>query len=78
MIDVIDTLEKMEALEEEWTRLEQNPEMRIFQTYAWCRYAWEHCVSKENGVRLWILRWSQAGRKDTVIFLYFSLNLAVF
>ena len=68
MIEVIDTLEKMEALKEEWERLEQNPEMRIFQTYAWCRHAWEHVVSKELGAKLWILRWSQAGRDDTVIF----------
>ena len=71
MIEVIDTLEKMEALKEEWERLEQNPEMRIFQTYAWCRHAWEWCVSKEEGAKLWLLRWSQAGREDTVIFPFY-------
>ena len=71
MIEVIETLEKMEALKEEWERLEQNPEVRIFQTYAWCRHAWEWCVSKEEGAKLWLLRWSQAGREDTVIFPFY-------
>ncbi len=71
MIDVIDTLEKFDALKDEWERIEQNPDMRIFQTYSWCRNAWDICVSKEKGTRLWILRWHQDGKDDVVIFPFY-------
>ena len=71
MIDIIDTLEKFDALKDEWERIEQNPDMRIFQTYSWCRNAWDICVSKEKGARLWILRWHQDGKDDVVIFPFY-------
>lgn len=71
MIDIIDTLEKFDALKDEWERIEQNPDMRIFQTFLWCRNAWDICVSKEKGARLWILRWHQDGKDDVVIFPFY-------
>lgn len=71
MIDVVETVEAFESLKSEWERLEQNPAMRIYQTYAWCKHAWDCYVSKEKGARLWILRWCQNGRKDTVIFPFY-------
>ena len=71
MIDIITDVRSFEQLKKEWERIECNPELRIFQTYVWCRTAWDSCVSKENGVRLWILYWHQEGKDDTVIFPFY-------
>ena len=71
MIDVIDTEDGFNRLKDEWEILQKNPKMRIFQTYDWCRSAWDYYVSKESGARLWILRWHQEGKNDVVIFPFF-------
>ena len=71
MIDIINTVEAFERLKPEWEALERNPSLRIFQTYAWCRTAWDCYVSKERSPRLWILRWHQDGKEDVVIFPFY-------
>ena len=68
MIDIINTVEAFERLRPEWEDLERNPSLRIFQTYVWCKSAWDCYVSKESAARLWILRWHQDGKEDVVIF----------
>lgn len=74
MIDIIDTVEKFDCLKSEWEQLEQGPRMRVFQTYAWCRAAWDCCLSKERGDKLWILRWHREGLEDVVIFPFYIDN----
>ena len=71
MIDIIDTEEGFESLKPEWERIEKNPAMRIFQTYAWCKAAWDNFLAPESGNRLWILRWHQEGKDDVVIFPFY-------
>ena len=71
MIEKIETTDRFESLKDEWERIEENPDLRIFQTYSWCKSAWDCCVSAEKGARLWILRWSQEGKSDTVIFPFY-------
>ena len=65
MVTVIETTTGFEGLKAEWERLEQNPRMHIFQTYAWCRVAWDFYLSKARGARLWILCWHQDGKQET-------------
>ena len=72
MVTVIETTSAFEVLQTEWERFEDNPQMRIFQTYAWCKAAWDCYLSKEHGARLWILRWHQEGKDDVVIFPFYS------
>lgn len=71
MIDVIETIDDFSALRAIWEKLDQNPNLRIFQTYKWCRAAWDECLSKENRNRLWILKWYQEGKEDIVIFPFY-------
>lgn len=71
MIDIIDTLDGFSALKPIWEKLEQNPKLRIFQTYTWCRAAWDEYLSKKNNNRLWILKWHQDGKDDIVIFPFY-------
>ena len=71
MIDIIDTLDGFKALKPIWETLEKHPRLRIFQTYLWCRTAWDECLSKEKDNRLWILKWHQDGKDDVVIFPFF-------
>ena len=71
MVDIIKTEEGLASLRQEWECLEQSNSVRVFQTYVWCEQTWKYIVSKEDGVQLWVLRWSQAGRNDTVIFPFY-------
>lgn len=71
MVTVIETTEGFEGLKAEWERIEQNPRVRIFQTYAWCRAAWDICLSQDTSNRLWILKWEQEEKKDLVIFPFY-------
>ena len=71
MVDVIDTLEGFDSIRADWERLEQASHLRIFQTYLWCRNAWDCYLSKEKGARLWILRWHRDGCEDYVIFPFY-------
>lgn len=71
MIDIITTEEGLASLRQEWEDLERFESVRVFQTYAWCEQTWKHILSKEQDSKLWILRWFQAGRKDTVIFPFY-------
>ena len=64
MIDVIETDAAFEALRDEWQALERNSALRVFQTFVWNRNAWR----ATDGGSLFILRWHQDGRADTVIF----------
>lgn len=71
MVDVIDTQDGFLQLKEEWERIAANPNLRIFQTYFWCKTAWDKYVSKDSGAKLWILRWNQDGKDDVVIFPFY-------
>ena len=65
MLEVIDSLADMETLRTIWQELERNPEMRGFQTYAWCRAAAETCARQG---RLCIAHWHREGTATQVIF----------
>ena len=71
MIRVIETVSKFDQLKSEWERLQVGEEMRVFQTFAWCRLAWEHMLSVDRGNRLWIVRWWKDGGTDSVIFPFY-------
>lgn len=72
MITIIDTLTDFEHIKPIWISIEQdNHKLRIFQSYSWCKVAWEDCVSKEQGARLWILHWHQEGKDESVIFPFY-------
>lgn len=71
MIDIIETAEDLRLLKNAWERLEQNPNLRIFQTYAWCKTAWDKYLAKEQGNRLWILHWHQDDDDGAVIFPFY-------
>ena len=71
MVTIIEDEVGFERLKPDWERIEQNAQMRIFQTYAWCRAAWDEYLSKEQGNRLWILKWYQDGKDDNVIFPFY-------
>lgn len=68
MIDVISDMAGFDNLKELWEKLEANPALRVFQTYRWCRSAWEKCLQNERGSKLWVLYWHQEGKYDYVIF----------
>lgn len=65
MIEVIDTIEKFDGLQDIWERLENGPEMTIQQTFRWNRLGWD--AIKDDGGSLFILKWSQDGKGDIVI-----------
>lgn len=71
MIDVIDTLESLDAIKDIWQKLESNPNLRIQQTYLWNRTGWVLYNSKEPNARLRILKWYQEGRDTVVIFPFY-------
>ena len=56
MVDVIRTIDGLSAIEADWKRLENDRCMRIFQTYDWCRSAWEAYLSKCGG-SLYVICW---------------------
>lgn len=65
MIEVYDSLVRLETLDELWRRLEKNPAMRVFQTHAWNRAAAKTCA--ERGT-LNVVRWYSQGTDEQVIF----------
>jgi len=71
MIEIINTNDGFDKLKPIWEGLASNPKMRIFQTYLWCRAAWDKYVSADKKNRLWIMRWHQDGKDDQVIFPFF-------
>lgn len=68
MVETIDTIEKLNREEQDWKLVEANPEMLIFQTFEWCKAAWEQVLSKSAADKLWVLKWTQDGRDDVVYF----------
>lgn len=71
MVEVIETFDEDDVLESVWKTLQCGEAMRVFQTYRWCRVAWECFLSKEVENRLWILLWSREGSDDRVIFPFY-------
>lgn len=61
MVDVVETLEAFSGLESVWCELEKSCSSRIFQTYIWCRRAWETFYAQNASVSLYILHWSANG-----------------
>ena len=71
MIDVIQTVERWNEEAQQWKFVEQDPEMLIFQTFDWCKAAWECVLSKSDANKLWVLKWTQDGRDDVVYFPFY-------
>lgn len=71
MIEVIDTLEKLDAIKDAWRKLELNPNLRVQQTFIWNRTGWVHYNSKEPKARLRVLKWYQDGKDNVVIFPFY-------
>lgn len=71
MIDVINTVERFDNESDCWRAIEQNPGMLIFQTFDWCKAAWECVLSKSDDNSLWVLKWTQDGRDDVVYFPFY-------
>ena len=71
MIEIITTVDGLNAEKERWQANEANPSLRIFQTHLWVKNAWEKILSKDTDNCLWILRWSKDGRDDVVYFPFY-------
>lgn len=71
MIDVINTIERWNEEAGQWKTVEQSPAMLIFQTFEWCKAAWECVLSKSDTNKLWVLKWTQDGRDDVVYFPFY-------
>jgi len=71
MIEVLDTVEKLQKLEPIWRKLEENPQLRVAQTFAWAYHGWLTTLSKDPGNQLWVLRWHKDGLDDCVIFPFY-------
>ena len=65
MVDVVTDADGFVALEPVWSRLETGSHMRIFQTYLWCKLAWDYVLSKMSGNTLCIIKWERGD--DAVI-----------
>lgn len=71
MIEVIQTIDRLSEESVKWKKVEQNPGMLIFQTFDWCKAAWEYVLSKSDDNSLWVLKWTQDGRDDVVYFPFY-------
>ena len=71
MIEVIDTLEKLDAIKDVWQTLEKNPQMRVQQTFEWTRAGWLHFNSVEGDARLRIIKWQRDSQVGCVIFPFY-------
>lgn len=67
MVDIITDEEQFKALESIWRQIEQSSQIRIFQTFDWVWNGWNEFQKKEQGSKLWILKWYQNGKNDVVI-----------
>ena len=70
MVDIISTEEGFDSLKPIWEKLEQNANMKIMQTFLWQRFSWK-LLQNIAGNALWILKWSQDGKDDVVIFPFY-------
>lgn len=64
MVEVVRTIDGLSAIEADWRELEKDPSMCVFQTYDWCRSAWETYLSACGG-SLYVICWRRNG--DCVI-----------
>lgn len=71
MIEVIDTVDKLDREAACWQKLEQSPQMLIFQTFDWCKLAWVNVLGQNIDNKLWTLKWTQDGRDDVVYFPFY-------
>ena len=71
MIDIVENVEQLVALKDVWRMLEQNPLLRLPQTYDWCYHGWQTTLSKSPKNCLWVLRWHRDGVDDCVIFPFY-------
>lgn len=65
MVEVVTDVDGFVALEHVWRRLETGSHMRIFQTYLWCKLAWDYVLSRMSGNILCIIKWERGD--DAVI-----------
>lgn len=65
MVNIVQTSKAFEALEPVWRALEASDNVRIFQTFNWCRTAWLASLEKDSHNKLWIIHWR--GAEDNVI-----------
>ena len=65
MVEVIRTVDGLSAIEADWRSLEGDNCMRVFQTYDWCRSAWETYLSKCGG-SLYVICWRR--NEDKIVF----------
>lgn len=71
MIEVIRTFEGLSALEQEWNTLYSvTPEPVPFQSYAFCRAAWDFVSSGNGRNELHILVWIRKGQKLAIFPFY--------
>lgn len=67
MVEIIDTVDGLVALQSDWERIEKsNTALRVFQSYAWTYAAWMVAIGKSTANRLWIAKWSS---NDDVVIL---------
>ena len=71
MIEIIDTLEKLDAQKSVWQRLERNTGMRVQQTFQWTRAGWLYFNSHEVGAKLQIVKWRRNNADEYVYFPFF-------
>lgn len=71
MVQVFETSDGFRSLEKVWRVNEQNGKLRIFQTYDWCVNAWEKILSRDKKNSLFLLKWSQDGKDDVIIFPFY-------
>lgn len=75
MISILSDLDDLAAVESTWRREEQFAGARVFQTYAWVISAWRTLLATDPANRLWVVQWTQDGRKGQVFFpLYIDGN----
>ena len=79
MVDIIDNIASFDRLKSVWSQIQDTPGVRIFQTYEWCRNAWDVIIRQHENQslqpKLWVLKWCQEGRDDVVLLpLYVTPN----
>lgn len=69
MVETISDIDSFSKLKDTWIRLEREPCMRIFQTYQWCRAAWDLVLSTNPDNKLFILHWRR-GEESVILPTY--------
>ena len=73
MVEIISDNDSFSKLKDVWHKLDQEPSMRIFQTYQWCRAAWDYVLSVNPGNKLFIIHWCK-GEESVILPTYLSDN----